>query len=484
MEDIHRSTRSPLQFENFIRESEQEPESGHIYHHPALEDYDYLWLLDTDSFLLKKIKYDVFRFMHKHKFMYGYMDTAKEHPNDVKNLWEITERYIKNNNVQPISLKKYASGGVWDLSSYCSDFEIMNLNCWRSDNFKNYFNYLEISGENCEFPRGALHLLAVSMFILEKQVHQFNDIAYWHRGYINKYSLDIHIFTKIVIMKMKIMKSISRLSDTLRSKLLKKSEKQKEEKLDLLNYKRFQIYYNPTGVRANLIRSGDWTYDEDISPIIINELSKTDAPVFLDIGTHLGFMVLNILDKIPSTRVFAFEPGPFQGSLFEKTIEINELKDKVTLYKEALGKETGTASFVCQEAPDSDWSMCNGLHDTCRGLGVQKSITVHVRTLNDWWDSAGQPQVNVIKMDTEGAELWILEGGAEFLSACKPTIFLEIQPLNLHAYPYGAKDVFMWLNEHYYDLETIDGTPLTPINFKDVLRHNENFIARHKSQRG
>ncbi|MCK4826801.1 hypothetical protein KA005_64295, partial [bacterium] len=343
MEDIRRSTHSSLRFENFIRETEHKQEPRRIYQHPALEDYDYLWWLDTDSFLLKKIKYDLFRFMREHKFMYGYMDTAKEHPNNVEGLWDTTEKYIKDNNIQLTFLNKLTTDGRWNLSSYRSDFEIMNLNRLRDDDIKDYFNYLEDSSGNSKYPRGAAHLLAISIFLPEKQVHRFKDIAYWHRGYINKYSLDIHIFTKTVIMKMKVMKSISRLSDTLKSKLLKKSEKPKEEKLDLLNYKRFQIYYNPTGVRADLIRSGDWTYDGDISPIIINELSKTDAPVFLDIGTHLGFMVLNVLDKIPSTRVFAFEPGPFQGSLFERTIEINELKDKVTLYKEALGKEKGTA---------------------------------------------------------------------------------------------------------------------------------------------
>jgi FkbM family methyltransferase len=107
------------------------------------------------------------------------------------------------------------------------------------------------------------------------------------------------------------------------------------------------------------MKSGDWSYEEEISLAIITELAKSDAPTFLDIGAHTGFMTLNVLAKIPFAHVFAFEPGILQSSLFEKTIEAeaNNLKDKVTLYKEALGCKTGTISFSCQESPDADWSM-------------------------------------------------------------------------------------------------------------------------------
>ncbi len=263
-----------------------------------------------------------------------------------------------------------------------------------------------------------------------------------------------------------------------KSKTSKSPVEQSGSKISTFNYKGFIFYYNNQGLRADLLKSGDWSYDQEIASSIIAELTESSSPIFLDIGAHAGFITLNILEKVSSVQVFAFEPGMLQSSLFEKTIKANNLNDKVILYKEALGRETGMTSFVCQESPDVDWSMNNGFLDTGRGKGKQKRVEVKVQTIDNWWKEAGQPKVNVVKMDTEGAELWILQGGTEFLSTCKPAIFLEINPLNLHVYPYGARDILVWLDNHNYYVKTLGGVQVTPDNLKRILKDNEFFVAR------
>ncbi len=294
---------------------------------------------------------------------------------------------------------------------------------------------------------------------------------------------DMNLSTKLEILRLKTMTLVRMFSNHLKRnpKFHNGPIKSPDEEFGVYDYKGFKFYYNNDGIRTNSLKSGEWSYDEEITPVITDELSKADCPIFVDIGAHTGFMTLNVLAKIPSVQVFAFEPGQYQSALFEKTIEANKLTDKVTLYKEALGRETGTTSFISQESPDADWSMNNGLLDTGRGLGRQKQTTVHVQTLDNWWKIAGKPEVNVVKMDTEGAELWILQGGTEFLSTCKPTIFLEINPLNLHVYPYGARDILVWLDEHNYYVKTLDGVLVMPDNLKRILKTNEFFVARPKA---
>ncbi len=285
---------------------------------------------------------------------------------------------------------------------------------------------------------------------------------------------------KLEILRLKTMTFIKNLYDAA-IRRQKTDIMQSEKEIAIYNYKGFKFYYDKNGIRADLLRSGNWSYDEEISSAIINELAKVQTPIFLDIGAHAGLMTLNVLAKIPSTQIFAFEPGPFQNSLLEKTIEANNLKDKVILYKQALDRKTGVKSFICQKSPDADWSMSNGLLDTHRGKGKQKRINVEVQTLDNWWKITKHPGVNVVKMDTEGAELWILEGATEFLSACKPLIFMEINPLNLHAYPYGPADILHWLNEHKYELETIEGIKINQDNLKKVLIAGELFVARSRA---
>jgi FkbM family methyltransferase len=292
---------------------------------------------------------------------------------------------------------------------------------------------------------------------------------------------DINLSTKFVIMRLKARNALASYSNNFKRESKFASEQSSVEESDVFNYKGFTFYYDKNGIRADLIRAGNWTYDEEICMAITRELARADKPLFLDIGAHAGFMTLNILEKIPSARVFAFEPGELQRSLFEKTIAANNLKNKVTLCKEALGREIGTTSFISQESPDADWSMSNGMLNTGRGKGRQKSINVQVQTIDNWWKNSGKPKIVAAKMDTEGAELWILQGSTEFLSVCRPIIFLEINPLNLHVYPYGPKDILVWLNEHNYDLETKEGIKIRQESLKKVLKSNDVFVARPRT---
>lgn len=193
--------------------------SGIIFQHPALKEYDYYWRLDTDSFLLDKINYDVFQFMQERDLEYGYIDIFKDEPAS-KGLWDTTKKYIEDNNIKPKFLHKFMSNGVWDRSYYYTNFEISKLDFWRSDEFISFFNYLDRSGGIYKYRWGdhVIHLLAVSMFVSEDHVHKFSDIAYQHQGFINNYSLEVDTFAKLKKIKSRMMAFFVRLSNILKRK--------------------------------------------------------------------------------------------------------------------------------------------------------------------------------------------------------------------------------------------------------------------------
>ena len=249
MEDIREATRSNLQFEivkfeipSFLNKDEV-PEfvyagdfgfpigyrhmcrfmSSLVFQHPATKDYDYLWRLDTDSFILDTVDYDVFKFMHDNNYMYGYMYIEKDHPSVVEGLWGITKEYIKAHNIKPTFLHKFMSNGEWNRSYYNTNFEISNLDFWRSNEFLNYFNHLDRAGGIYKYRWGdhVIHLLAISMFMPENKVHKFSDIPYQHQSFVNNYIIDVGIESKMKNIKHKIMDPIWKLLRILkkRSKL-------------------------------------------------------------------------------------------------------------------------------------------------------------------------------------------------------------------------------------------------------------------------
>ena len=90
----------------------------------------------------------------------------------------------------------------------------------------------------------------------------------------------------------------------------------------------------------------------------------------------------------------------------------------------------------------------------------------------------GRPKIEVVKIDIEGAELLALRGARDFLRECRPTIFLEIEPRNLKAYPYSKEDVVRFFEENDYGLFSLEGDEIGSKNIGQSGRKIDTFCAR------
>ncbi|MFX0072857.1 MAG: hypothetical protein ACFFAO_17405 [Candidatus Hermodarchaeota archaeon] len=162
--------------------------SGELFKHKAIKKYEWYWRLDSDSFFHSKIKYDIFKYMEKNNYIYGYLGERllKDSPDFVIGLWELTEKYIKNKDINPKYLHEYLDeGGKWDRSLYYTNFEVSNLNFWRSDEYQDYYNVIDKNG-GIYYNRwgdASIHLLAVSVFVDKNKVYCFKDIDYSHQDF-------------------------------------------------------------------------------------------------------------------------------------------------------------------------------------------------------------------------------------------------------------------------------------------------------------
>ncbi len=129
---------------------------------------------------------------------------------------------------------------------------------------------------------------------------------------------------------------------------------------------------------------------------------------FFDIGANIGAYSV-IVAAQPETQVFAFEPHPYTFSLLKENIELNHLGDRVTCVQAALGDRDGDVSLT-----DTPGSPVNHILDS----NDNEKIAVKVRLLrSETFCSIHNLQPDVLKIDVEGHENFVLRGFGEILKS-------------------------------------------------------------------
>lgn len=238
-------------------------------------------------------------------------------------------------------------------------------------------------------------------------------------------------------------------------------------------YQGYKLQYSRGTSLIEGIKYQSRLYESELTSVLVNVLRNNVNPSFLDIGANIGLMTLNVLALVPNVRVFAFEPGPHQANFFEKTIQVNQLADRVILYKVAVSDSSGQSQFAVHVARHSSG---DGFLDTGRA-GKTNKVLVNVTTIDEWWDETGRSPIHAVKMDIEGAEYLALKGASQFLTSCRPIIFLEIQEVNIAPYQHSIIDLLQLLGGYGYKVQTLKGHLVTIENYKEYGKTTSEFQA-------
>lgn len=148
-----------------------------------------------------------------------------------------------------------------------------------------------------------------------------------------------------------------------------------------------------------------------------------------DVGANIGLMSLPVLHEQLSCSVLSVEPSPNSASFLEKTIDKSPYRERWKLVRKAAGAVQGTTEFFVSQIQDSVYDL---IVNTRRG-NSGTIIKVEMTTLDDEWKRLNCPEVSVLKIDTEGWEVRVLEGASDLIQSKKPHILLEWQRTNLEA---------------------------------------------------
>ena len=132
----------------------------------------------------------------------------------------------------------------------------------------------------------------------------------------------------------------------------------------------------------------------------------------LDIGSHIGSFTLAVKRWWPEAQVFAAEPDPDNAALFRKNCEGLE---GVHLTEAAILGGDGAAEVSFRQAGRANRdgnAAASRVVDVVRRLGDEAcwpTSLVRAVSILDFLDSHGNPAIDLLKLDCEGAEGEILE---------------------------------------------------------------------------
>ena len=141
-------------------------------------------------------------------------------------------------------------------------------------------------------------------------------------------------------------------------------------------------------------------------------------PVVLDIGANIGKYSEAILKFSPQATIFAFEPSTFALKQLDKRFTGN---DSVKIVPFALGSATSTETLWSDMAGSGLASLTKRKLEHF-GIEFNHSESVEVTTL-DFWANTTNVLPDLIKIDVEGHELDVLNGGFQTLALAQVVQF-------------------------------------------------------------
>lgn len=133
-----------------------------------------------------------------------------------------------------------------------------------------------------------------------------------------------------------------------------------------------------------------------------------EGDTFLDIGANVGHYSLIVASKT-AAKVIAIEPVPKTFKSLQLNIELNKLQEKVELHNIGLSDKEGVLFFT------------NDLNTTNRVNLNQTGIKVDVKCIDNYFSDR---ELNVIKIDVEGYEWFVLSGAVKTLNKKETNIVI------------------------------------------------------------
>jgi FkbM family methyltransferase len=221
------------------------------------------------------------------------------------------------------------------------------------------------------------------------------------------------------------------------------------------------IYFN----KSSLALSFWYNPDDRVSDYMFFTSYLKTNDTYIDIGANIGTTLIPAAKIVKGGKVIGFEPHPKIYKYLTANVSLNNMENRVEIQNCALGKERGYVHFSSYRADDENKVLLAG-----------DGIKVPIKLLDDIGDM--YTCINLIKIDVEGYEKFVIDGGIKTLKKTD-CVYFEVSEEMSGSYRYTMKDLLLSLEEIGFHI-FVQKEPkiLEAINFDYKLdTHHTNAFA-------
>jgi FkbM family methyltransferase len=231
-----------------------------------------------------------------------------------------------------------------------------------------------------------------------------------------------------------------------------------------------------TAIVPHLIRDG-W-FDGNLTNAIIGALQP--GMTFIDIGANFGTYTLIGAHAVGDEgQVIAIEPSPAIAALLRENVIMNGFAERCHVLPCALGDCEGTATLHEFATRQGSNTLLPQIADIARAEYDETitARTVPLRTLDAIIADSAPQRIDLIKIDVEGFEHQVLEGGRQTLARHRPKLIMEWHNGFFAGRPEAARALHeLLIGDLGYTLQRIEaGGTTRPVTFDElmVLGHSD-----------
>lgn len=174
-------------------------------------------------------------------------------------------------------------------------------------------------------------------------------------------------------------------------------------------------------------------------------LGKKNGIVLFDVGANVGQTLDEFLQAFSQPQIYSFEPSP---ATFQQLQQKYGQRANVRLEHLALSDREGTQPFYVTR----NYSVNDSLLKPAWDAGARE-VPVPVETLDRYCESQGISRIDLLKIDTQGNDLNVLQGATRMLDAGQIQFFsLELMYDRMYEGQPTLLDVLSFADQYGYRL--------------------------------